>query len=125
MRPRQHAPPRRRSAEEWTQIVAEFRASGLSPKDFAAARGVPLSRLRWWRWYLGAAEHSPPPPTDELRLLPVVVEPLPPLPASPPLPAVAWEVCTARGDTLRVYRPTAPAEIQVALSALLPRGGRP
>jgi hypothetical protein len=110
----------RRSATEWTQIVAAFHESGLSLQDFAASRGLTASRLRWWRWHLGAARSPPPPPPDELRLVPVVVEPSMPPPSAP-----AWEVCTSRGDVLRVYRAVAPAEIQAALSALLPRGGRP
>src|SRR5512145_2216285 len=110
MRSRQHAPPRRRSATEWTQLVVAFRESGLSPEEFAASRGVSLTRLRWWKWRLGAAAHLRPAPPDELRLVPVVVEPAPP-PVAPLPAAPAWELCTSRGDVLRVYRATAPAEI--------------
>ena len=123
MRSRQHAPPRRRSAAEWTQLVAALHESGLSPEDFASSRGVPAARLRWWKWHLGAVRTSPPPPVDKLRLVPVVVEPLAASVAPPAAPA--WELCTSRGDVLRVYSAIAPTEIQAALSALLPRGGRP
>jgi len=124
MRSRQHAPPRRRSAAEWTQLVAALRESGLSPEDFAASYGVPAARLRWWKWHLGAARTSPPVSADRLRLVPVVVEPSA-APTAPPPASPAWELCTSRGDVLRVYSAIAPAEIQAALSALLPRGGRP
>jgi hypothetical protein len=120
MRSRQHAPPRRRSAAEWTQLVADLDESGLSPEEFAASRGVPVSRVRWWKWHLSAVRRSRPAPANELRLVPVVVEPS----AAPPPAVPAWELCTSRGDVLRVYSAIAPAEIQAALSALLPRGGR-
>jgi hypothetical protein len=125
MRSQQHAPPRRRPAAEWTRLVAELHASGLSPEQFAASRGVPLARLRWWKWHLGGRQRSPS-NADELRLLPVVVEPTPaPVAASPSAAATpAWELCTSGGDVLRVYRATAPAEIQAALAALMRRGGR-
>jgi hypothetical protein len=54
-----------------------------------------------------------------LRLVPVDLEP-----TAPAVTAPAWEVATARGDVLRVYRAVAPIEIRAALSALLARGGR-
>jgi hypothetical protein len=123
MRSRQHAPPRRRSAAEWTQLVAAFQESGLSPEEFAVSQSVPVSRLRWWKWHLGAVRRSSPTPIEELRLVPVVVEPSV-VPDGPPPAVPAWEVCTSRGDVLRVYSAVAPAEIQAALSALLPPGGR-
>ncbi len=97
--------------------------SGLSPEDFAASREVPASRLRWWRWHLGADRESPPTPANKLRLVPLVVE-ASPGPTAPPPGVPAWELCTSGGDVLRVYSAIAPAEIQAALSALLPRGGR-
>jgi hypothetical protein len=126
MRSRQHAPPRRRSAAEWTQLVADLHASGLSPEEFAESRQIPLARLRWWKWHLGGVQRSAAPDADEMRLLPVVVEPtrasVSALPSAPTTPA--WELCTADGDVLRVYRAIPPAEIQAALAALARRGGR-
>jgi len=122
MRLRQQAAPRRRSAQEWTQILADLHKSGLSPEQFAAERGISLDRLRWWRWHLTPSRPVAKAPRDDLRLLPVVVEPLAPA-ASPPH-AVAWEISTAHGDVLRVYRAAAPAELQVVLAALLARGAR-
>jgi hypothetical protein len=126
MRSRQHAPRRRRSAAEWTQLVADLHASGLSPEEFAASRGVPHTRLRWWTWRQVRERRSAAVKADDLRLLPVVVEPTRvPVPTKPSTSAEpAWEVCTAGGDVLRVYRTTAPAEIQAALTVLVRRGGR-
>ena len=104
--------------------MAALYESGLSPEDFAASCGVSASRLRWWKWHLGAVRKSPPALADKLRLVPVVVEPST-APTAPPPAVPAWELCTSRGDVLRVYSAIAPTEIQAALSALLPRGGRP
>jgi hypothetical protein len=124
MRSRQHASPRRRSAAEWARLVKEFHESGQSPEAFAASRGVPLTRLRWWTWHLGGKRRPRSTKSDEMRLLPVIVEPMP-APTKPGASAApAWEVCTADGDVLRVYGAMAPAEIQAALTALAQRGGR-
>lgn len=43
----------RRSREEWAGLVAEQDALGMSAPAFAAARGLSVSTLRWWRWKLG------------------------------------------------------------------------
>ena len=106
--------------------MAEFRGSRLSLVDFAASRGVPAERLRWWRWHLGGvAAGSPGASADKLRLVPVDVEPSEPArPAATSSPTPAWELCTAGGDVLRVYRAVAPAEVEAVLSAMLPGGGR-
>jgi hypothetical protein len=123
MRSHQQAPRRRRSAAEWTRLVAESRESGLSLVDFAASRGVPVQRLRWWRWHLGVATRLPAAPADKLRLVPVDVEPAQVSTASYSS-TPAWELCTAGGDVLRVYRAVDSAEIEAALSVMLPRRGR-
>jgi hypothetical protein len=124
MRSQQKASKRRRSAAEWTRLVAEFRKSGLSVEDFAASRGVPVGRLRWWRWRLDVAGSSPSAPADKLRLVPVDVDATASVPAITPPSALAWELCTTRGDVLRVYRAVAPVELEAVLSVMLPRGGR-
>ena len=123
MRSRKQAPQRRRSASEWTRLVAESRESGLSLVEFAASRGVPIQRLRWWRWHLGVATSLPAAPADKLRLVPVDVEPAP-VPSASCSSAPAWELCTVGGDVLRVYRAVASAEIEAVLSVMLPRRGR-
>lgn len=43
---------RRRSAQEWEQIVDAWLASGQSRSAFAARVGVNASTLGWWRWRL-------------------------------------------------------------------------
>ena len=104
--------------------MAEFRKSGLSVEDFAAFRGVPVGRLRWWRWRLGVAGSSPSAPADKLRLVPVDVEATAAVPSTTPPSAPAWELCTSRGDVLRVYGAVAPVDLEAVLSVMLPRGGR-
>lgn len=41
-----------RRAEEWQQLVGEWRGSGLPCKAFASARGVHPHTLSWWAWRL-------------------------------------------------------------------------
>jgi len=36
----------------WTRLVADFEVSDLSQREFAQARGVPLSNLRYWIYRL-------------------------------------------------------------------------
>lgn len=43
---------RRRSAEQWRELVAAWRASGLTAARFAATRKIKASTLSWWAWKL-------------------------------------------------------------------------
>ena len=36
----------------WTKLVADFEVADLSQREFAQARGVPLSNLRYWIYRL-------------------------------------------------------------------------
>ena len=42
------ARPRRRSAAEWCALVQEWKKSGKSREDFAAARGLVARTFVWW-----------------------------------------------------------------------------
>lgn len=44
---------RRRTADEWRVIVAEWLASGRSKEDYARSLGVNPVTLGWWQWKLG------------------------------------------------------------------------
>lgn len=59
----------RRSREEWRALVQEWRASGLSMKEFAGQRGVSASSLAYWSSTLKREPRRTPAP----RLLPVRV----------------------------------------------------
>ena len=39
---------RKRSREEWTKLVAEWRAGDLSQKAFARRKGIAPTTLSWW-----------------------------------------------------------------------------
>ena len=39
---------KRRSEEQWREIVARWRASGESAREFAAREGVVAGTLSWW-----------------------------------------------------------------------------
>ena len=40
--------PRRLGASEWESLIAEYRQSGLSQKEFVAKHDVSLSTLQFW-----------------------------------------------------------------------------
>ena len=112
--------PRRRSAREWARLVAAWKASGRSAADFAATRGIEPSRLTWWKWKLTSRTASP---SEELRLVAVEIAPAATAPAAATeIASPAWEITSAHGDVLRVYRSIAPAELAAVLSALRTSG---
>ena len=41
---------KRRSREEWSEVVAQFERSGLSQKAFAKKKGIKRTTLSWWAW---------------------------------------------------------------------------
>jgi len=112
-------PGRRRSAAEWAQLVNTWQASGRELRDFATSRGVVPERLSWWKWRLGTQAARAASPPEKLRLVPVQVEHAPAADALP-----AWEVATADGQVLRVYRGITPNELAAVLAAIQPRRGR-
>jgi len=108
--------PRRRSAREWAQLIAAWEKSGRSAADFAAAQGVAPGRLAWWRWKLSSQS---PTPTEDLRLVAVDIAATAPAPATTmDTTALAWELATASGEVLRVYRAIAPADLAAVLLAM-------
>ena len=48
----------RRSAADWSLIIAELEASGKSTREFAARRGLNASTLGWWRTQLRRRPHQ-------------------------------------------------------------------
>ena len=112
--------PRRQSAREWARLVEAWKKSGETAPDFAASHGVKPGRLTWWKWKLTARTSAP---AEDLRLVAVQIAP----PATDPTTATestspAWEIASAHGDVLRVYRGIAPAELAAVLSALRTSG---
>ena len=108
--------PRRQSAREWARLVEAWKKSGETAAEFAATRGVKPGTLTWWKWNLTSRTAAP---AEDLRLVAVEIVPAATAPATameitPP----AWEITSAHGDVLRVYRGIAPAELAAVLSAL-------
>ena len=114
--------PRRRSAREWARLVAAWKESGKSAADFAATRGIEPGRLTWWKWKLTSRTVAP---AEELRLVEVETAPAETAPTTATATVItfpAWEITSARGDVLRVYRSIAPEELAAVLSVLRTSG---
>ena len=112
--------PRRQSAREWARLVEAWKKSGETAADFAAAHGVKPGRLTWWKWKLTARTAAP---SEDLRLVAVEIAPAATAPATATeITSPAWEITSAHGDVLRVYRSIAPAELAAVLSALRATG---
>ena len=46
---------KKRSTEEWCQIVDDWRASGLAQGEYALQNALNVRSLRWWAWNLSGA----------------------------------------------------------------------
>ncbi len=108
--------PRRQSAREWVRLVEAWKKSGETAVDFAEAHGIKSGRLTWWKWKLASRTTAP---AEELRLVAVEIAPTA---TATEIASPAWEITSARGDVLRVYRGIAPAELATVLSALRTSG---
>lgn len=64
---------RRRSRQEWKQIVLEWQQSGLRKAQFARRHGLNPTTLGFWCWTLKADLGAVPP---RLQLLPVQTVPV-------------------------------------------------
>ena len=111
----------RRSAVEWTELIAAWEASGLDAYRFATIRKLPIQRLRWWKWHLrGRATRA-----AEVGLVRVEVAPdrerirddRVERPSSTPGAPPRWEVETRRGR-LSVHVEIGGLELKVILAML-------
>jgi len=102
---------RRRRPESPDDLLARYRASGLTQRAFCERVGVPLSTLQWW---LARARR-------QARAARAVTFTEVPLPLAPAASAPSWavEVVTTTGVTVRLRAPLHPA----ALRTLLRGGG--
>ena len=112
--------PRRQSAREWARLVEAWKKSGETAADFAAAHGVKPGRLTWWKWKLTSRASAP---AEDLRLVAVQIAPATTATTTATeITTPAWEITSAHGGVLRVYRGIAPAELAAVLSALRTSG---
>ena len=104
-------------AEAWSKRVAEWRASGLTAKEFCAKHDLRVSGLRNWTYRLRTAEKALEP--SAVRLVPVTVKP-PDAPASAPLVEPAKPVLTVELGAARIVVPAGVdrATLKMVLDAL-------
>ena len=57
----------RRSAQEWSRILARFERGGQSHREFCEREGLAVSTFHCWRRRLGAAQREPPQLAPRLR----------------------------------------------------------
>jgi transposase-like protein len=100
------SPRPRRSREEWSELVAAWRASGQTGVDFAHAHRLNPNTFAWWRSEL--SRNGPPTP---LTLVPVAAGPR-------ELAAELLEVVLDSGLTVRVPDQADPAWVARLVHAL-------
>jgi hypothetical protein len=88
---------RRRSRQEWKQIVLEWQRSGLRKAQFTRRHGLNPKTFGFWCWTLKADLAAAPP---SLQLLPVQTVPIATGKAATPRPHRA--ILELTGGTLRV-----------------------
>lgn len=84
----------RRSWDEWERLVRAQERSGVSLREFAAARGVNRRTLSWYRWRVRSKKRETE--AAPTRFVPVVVEP-----ELDPVHAGQVEAVLPNGVTLR------------------------
>jgi transposase-like protein len=117
--------PRRRRASEWAVLVQQWARSGQSAEKFAAAHGVRVGTLKWWRTQLkrGSRGRTASQPSSGPRLVPVRVGSDGEGVADRRSPELAWELVAPTGHVLRVYEGSAAAVLRDALGVVA-RGRR-
>jgi transposase-like protein len=88
---------RRRSKQEWKQIVLEWQRSGLRKSQFARRHGLNPTTFGFWCWTLKADLATAPP---RLQLLPVQTVPVAGCAEAMPRPQRA--IVDLTGGALRV-----------------------
>jgi hypothetical protein len=110
-------------AEAWSKRVAEWRASGLTAKEFCAKHDLPVSGLRNWTYRVRAAEKTSEP--SAVRLVPVTVRPAD-APVSAPRVEPAKLALTVELGAARIVVPAGVdrATLEMVLDALAEHAAR-
>lgn len=110
---------RRRSRDEWQELIEQWHRSGQSVGAFCADRDLRVSTFSWWRWRLGSdpvseSEPGPPISADAESWLRWTA------PATVPVAedGVAFELRWPDGLTLRVPQGFDPSALARLLSVL-------
>lgn len=100
----------RRTAGEWSKLVARWKRSGLSASVFGERHGVAASALFWWSWKLRRDG-----PGAEVGLVPVTVIEEDEVFESP---ATRWSMRLPDGTSLEMAGPRSVEGLEAALRAL-------
>ena len=111
---------RRRTAAEWSALLARWHESGLELDDFARRHRVSARSLRWWRWRLESGQRSGREPS--LGFVPMVaaaaeVGLVEAAPAD-----LRWELAMGAGEQIAV---TGPAALVIEALVAVIRHARP
>lgn len=98
-------PRRRLSVDTRRQLLARYHRSHLTQRAFCEQAGIPLSTLQWW---LVQARRAATRPERAVAFTEIVAPAFREVARDPP-PGWAVEIATARGLTVRLRSPLAPA----------------
>jgi hypothetical protein len=115
---------RRRSASEWTTLVKQWRASGLTTKEFAARHDLSAASLYWWRQRLSALGSVGAAPDDQastslaLKNSKGTVTFREVHVSSPPVVSAGIEVLARSGHVIRVHGSVDAVALRAVLAAV-------
>lgn len=101
---------------EWAEVVAKWRASGLTSREFAAQAGVNANSLSHWAWQLNRAAKGKSGGQRERKGR--KASPLPVVEVSATLGESRFEVELGNGRRVLVPRGFDPVELSQLVSAL-------
>lgn len=119
---------KRKTRADWERVVATWRRSGRTAKEFAARHGIATGTLRWWAWALSrraeaAPEGMPASVREPMAMIPVrIAEVDAAAEHGGAVGGVEWSLHTSRGE-LRVYAGAEGAKAMETTLAFLLGGG--
>lgn len=114
----------------WQRLVTAWRRSGKTAAEFAGARGIVESTLRWWSWRLARDGETAAATGSALALVPVRViadvDPVSPRKRRDDVvrrsgARVMWTLRTAQGE-ISVYAAEDTAALRAAIGVLIGGG---
>jgi transposase len=103
----------RRAQAQWARLVAEWKRSGLTARQFASRRKIEPKTLSWWAWRLrgvGAQQPRRDEPGERVELVSVAVD-------GREADRLGWELSLPGGAVLRVDGPLETASLREVLAA--------
>ena len=103
---------------KWSRLVAEWKRSGLTARQFASKRRLAASTLSWWAWRLRSQGALPGEQAGSgVELVSVEVD-------ESQTDGGGWELSLPGGAVLRVEGPLEPASLREILSTVTRRRRR-